>query len=150
MSEKNKIRTIEDIRAERLRIKERRQSIESNFLFSASNEESSGFQMPTVFGTIKNFVFNRFINKSDSSSLEKTSVHPIMKSIGKFDKWGIVSILSQFITHPTARTALSFTKKSFIKWQLFNASILLLKWGYNAYKKHRLNKKYEDAIVIKD
>jgi len=150
MKDKSSINSLEDIKAERLRLKERRKDMESSFLSSSTSDDSSNLLSGGLIVTaLRNFIFNKFINRSSSKELSASS-NPILRTVGKVDKWGITSIFMSLFTHPTARTALSLTKKSFIKWQLFNLGVFLVNWGYKTYKKKRLEKKYEDAIVVEE
>lgn len=149
MSQHEEPRTLADIKAARQRITERRKAMEDRMFSFSNNDTESESINNVIFSSVKNFVFNKFLNRNKTIDIS-TSSNPILKTVSKFDKWGIVSLAAQFITHPTAKTAFAATRKSFIKWQLFNLGIYLVRWGYKTYKRKQQEKEITDAIIVED
>lgn len=137
MAKIKNIRTLDDIRKERQYLQERRKEMESSFFSFSKMDELPGSSLWLDYA--KNFVFNRLFNKKNKSKQNS--------STSKSSKRNVFSFLSQLISHPTANSLLGMTKRSFIKWQLFNASVYLLQIGYKAWQKKRKEKKIKDAII---
>lgn len=149
MTQRTRIRSLNDIKEERLRITEKRKDLEQN-LFSLSENKSSAFIESSVIHLVKKYIFNKFfLKKNDATTGEKSS-NAFTNSFRKFDKWGITSVLSQIFSNPIAQSAFTMTKRSFIKWQIFNISTLLIRWGYQKYKRNKLEKKIKDNFNEED